>query len=356
MAKKIGNVPAFADLYSPTSTMKDNGVDTIAFGLDGVSQPRTPPPLPMSLYDEWRPVVPIAAVATTAAAIPLAKHLRASWPPITFNVTDLHIISRRRRSSGRNDEIRDRDEHGPDDPRLRRPAGGSSNNIMNSGDEAFGCDALISFVGEEPVELDDAVDEQMAYYVSDHGEAGGADTTDPARRPPPGGGSSNSLYNKSANPLLVVLDDADEDYQDDDDGYAAVTADDDDEDDVVFMDDDFDGVNDDEVALLEQDDVDDNAVDDAVDEEDYYISPALEAWLNQDAADLDDADEGSVVVIGRVQFFTGHMRDYVGMPAVSALDTHTWYGTGHQLRTTKRQKRSLASLSSSSSSSRPQED
>jgi hypothetical protein len=95
---------------------------------------------------------------------------------------------------------------------------------------------------------------------------------------------------------------------------------------------------------LEQDVVDDDAVDEVVNDEDNYISPALEAWLKQEAADLDNADEGSVVIMARVQFFTGHMHDYAGMPAVSALDTHTWYGTGHQLRTTKRQKRSLACL------------
>ena len=42
----------------------------------------------------------------------------------------------------------------------------------------------------------------------------------------------------------------------------------------------------------------------------------LEQWLN---GDDDEYDEGTVVVIGRTQFFTGEMRQYVGMPATSAF-------------------------------------
>jgi hypothetical protein len=50
-----------------------------------------------------------------------------------------------------------------------------------------------------------------------------------------------------------------------------------------------------------------------VNDEDNYISPALEAWLNQEAADLNNGDEESAVVMARVRFFTGHMRNYVGI-------------------------------------------
>lgn len=46
------------------------------------------------------------------------------------------------------------------------------------------------------------------------------------------------------------------------------------------------------------------------------MSAELEKWLLQD----DDFDEGSVVVIGRTHFFTGEMRNYVGMPAFSVRD------------------------------------
>jgi hypothetical protein len=42
----------------------------------------------------------------------------------------------------------------------------------------------------------------------------------------------------------------------------------------------------------------------------------LEQWLHQD----DDFDEGTVVVIGRTHFFTGDMRQYLGMPAFSVMD------------------------------------
>jgi hypothetical protein len=42
----------------------------------------------------------------------------------------------------------------------------------------------------------------------------------------------------------------------------------------------------------------------------------LEQWLY---GEDDDYDEGTVVVIGRTHFFTGEMRQYVGMPATSAF-------------------------------------
>jgi len=45
----------------------------------------------------------------------------------------------------------------------------------------------------------------------------------------------------------------------------------------------------------------------------------VEAWLDDD--DESTEDEGATVVIGRAQFFMGSMRDFVGMPASSALDS-----------------------------------
>jgi hypothetical protein len=41
----------------------------------------------------------------------------------------------------------------------------------------------------------------------------------------------------------------------------------------------------------------------------------IEAYLAED--DEEDYDEGTVVIIGRVQFFTGDMRIYEGMPAIA---------------------------------------
>jgi hypothetical protein len=51
------------------------------------------------------------------------------------------------------------------------------------------------------------------------------------------------------------------------------------------------------------------------DEEDLGILGDLKQWLEED----DDFDEGTVVVIRRTHFFTGEMRNYVGMPAFSVM-------------------------------------
>lgn len=46
------------------------------------------------------------------------------------------------------------------------------------------------------------------------------------------------------------------------------------------------------------------------------VAEDLQQWLLED----DEFDEGTVVVIGRTHFFTGEMRNYVGMPAFSVMD------------------------------------
>lgn len=53
-----------------------------------------------------------------------------------------------------------------------------------------------------------------------------------------------------------------------------------------------------------------------LDDEDETIGN-IEDWLDQD----DDWDEGTQVVIGRTQFFTGEQRLYTGMPASSVVDS-----------------------------------
>lgn len=54
------------------------------------------------------------------------------------------------------------------------------------------------------------------------------------------------------------------------------------------------------------------------DESDEFTSD-IEAWLDDDDESLED--EGATVVIGRAQFFMGANREFVGMPASSAIDS-----------------------------------
>ena len=45
----------------------------------------------------------------------------------------------------------------------------------------------------------------------------------------------------------------------------------------------------------------------------------IEAWLDDGDGALED--EGATAVIGRAQFFMGAMRDFIGMPASSTIDS-----------------------------------
>jgi hypothetical protein len=213
---------------------------------------------------EFRPVVPIAAFPTVASAIPVARKLRQLWQPLTFSVTDLHVLSSAASSSGTN-TVKDSEPDEPDDlldeyyqrksfasavpsvPKEKTGSGVGSPPRTTATTETnqFGCDALIALVGAE-MEMDEELNQQMAHWICTQGEEGGF-----ARQ-----ASSNSTTAAD-----VVSPDLDEVLRE---GW----------------------------------------------------TENLDKWLR----DEDDYDEGTVVVIGRTQLFTGEMRQYVGMPASSALD------------------------------------
>lgn len=64
-----------------------------------------------------------------------------------------------------------------------------------------------------------------------------------------------------------------------------------------------------ETELSSYDDVDTLEGDD--DDEQF-----LQSWLEED----EDIDDGATIIIGRIQFFMGEMRQYTGMPASSTID------------------------------------
>ncbi len=57
-----------------------------------------------------------------------------------------------------------------------------------------------------------------------------------------------------------------------------------------------------------------------LDDEEETVSD-IEKWLEDD----DEFDEGTQVIIGRTHFFTGDQRNYIGMPATSAVDAKDRY-------------------------------
>jgi hypothetical protein len=188
-----------AELYSPTGSF-------VSPKQSAPLKRRRRPSKDNDPTDDFRPVVPMSAFDTVAAAIPVARRLRQQWQPLTFEVTDLHLIS-------------------------------------SSSSSQWGCDALVSLGGvvEENEEKSDAMEaastKEMIQMMCEYGEAGG-------------------FFHRNSQTT----------------------------------------------NMRNGDDTTHNNYD-------------LERWLDGAEEEDEDEDQGTVVVLGRTQLFTGAMRQYVGMPA-----------------------------------------
>ena len=217
----------------------------------------------------FRPVLALARFPSVNAAVEAAQVLQAQWEPLSFEVTDLSIISRSD-SDGPSDGYR-RSDNDRSEVSIRRLQGTEfeTESALLSTKGRFGCDALISLMGAEGVtdETINGDDQDVLDLLLSAGEAGGADS--------------------------------DLDYE----------------------------------ALLELSDKEDQIrsrqarVRDYDDDEDGEVS--TEDW-NSFLTDEDEWDEqGATVVFGRTQFFMGEARQYVGMPAMSSTDgKHRVLGEG----------------------------
>lgn len=216
----------------------------------------------------FRPVLALARFPSVNAAIEAAQVLQAQWEPLSFELTDLSIISRSD-SDGPLDGYR-RSGNDRSEVSIRRLQGTEfeTESALLSTKGRFGCDALISLMGAEGVtdETINGGDQDVLDLLMSAGEAGGADS--------------------------------DLDYE----------------------------------ALLELSDKEDQVrsrqarVRDYDDDEDGDVS--TEDW-NSFLTDEDELDEGATVVFGRTQFFMGEARQYVGMPAMSSTDgKHRVLGEG----------------------------
>lgn len=231
----------FTGAYSPSSTVSDIG--------------RLPKSVAQSMEeDAFRPLVPIAAFPTVTSAMETARKLRALWQPLTFEVTDLHLVSSGsstdEKGTGKGAGAWDIDYQDNREYQMFHQQSFQSSNAWSGSDDEwrldakqFGCDAMVMLVGEEEP-MDDELNQEMVNLICERGISGG----------------HNIPKTESAS---IVENDRNEKPK--------------------FSDE---------------------------------TSAELEKWLIQD----DDFDEGSVVVIGRTHFFTGEMRNYVGMPAFSVID------------------------------------
>lgn len=126
---------------------------------------------------DYRPVLPIAAFSTVSRAIPIARQLRRSWKPLTFTVTDLHLLSRQSPTQPEqgsiNNERMDLDEMwggGGGGGRQRSMDGTSTSQQQQQ--QQFGCDALVMLQGQE-IQMDDEWNQEMTNMLCEKGEMGG---------------------------------------------------------------------------------------------------------------------------------------------------------------------------------------
>jgi len=285
---------------------------------------------------QFKPLLPIARFATVSEAVKIAKILQQTWDPLTFNVTDLQFISRdddsdsftqqqqqqhssssvgfgsteskggrigtkknqqQQYESNIDDipEVRHRRKHGTLSPsssavsssshqRMALTTSGEVEDISKQG--IFGCDAMVMLLGEEPEE---------------------------------------SIMDEEASLTMIMDDDDDEDEV----GIESESSDE------LFRLDDLEEQEDTNTGKINYNEIFTTA------EREYqrmqaheelstasYVGDVpifdesvtdIEAWLDDDDSDVDD--DGATVVIGRAQFFMGAMREFVGMPASSAIDS-----------------------------------
>ena len=220
----------------------------------------------------FRPVLTLARFPSVNAAVEAAQILQDQWEPLSFEVTDLSIISRSD-CDGPSDGYR-RSGSDRSEVSIRRLQGTEfeTESALLSTKGRFGCDALISLMGAEGVK-DETInggggDQDVLDLLLSAGEAGGAD--------------SELDYE-----TLLELSDKEEQVRS---RQARVRDYDDDDED--------DGNN------------------------------FTEDWSSF-LAEEDEWDEGATVVFGRTQFFMGEARQYVGMPAMSSTDgKHRVLGEG----------------------------
>ena len=112
---------------------------------------------------EFRATLPIGDFSTVTAAIECAKRLKSVWDPLSFDVSEFHLMAI---------DV-DKDKQSAIDlahTSWSAPMEGET----FSETKQFGCDAMVMFVGEE-IEQDDEMTDSIAEYVLQHGIPGGGD-------------------------------------------------------------------------------------------------------------------------------------------------------------------------------------
>ena len=130
----------------------------------------------------YRPLIPISAFGSVTEAMTVARRLKGLWEPLTFPVTELHIMSCRE-----DEDIEDmwmRPNLAATTAASSSSSSPSTNTAMESESSVapFGCNARIKLFEEGIEELgektsDEISTEEMLQLLLDEGEAGGMDLT-----------------------------------------------------------------------------------------------------------------------------------------------------------------------------------
>lgn len=220
----------------------------------------------------FRPLIPMGAFPTIDSALSMARKLKGLWNPLTYSVTDLHFISQPpRRVEGLKAAETKAYQYNPENPVLGNISP-KQGNVKAEAEAAFGCDALVMFMGEE-LEQDEEANDLMAQMVCKEGAPGGFE----------GRGSETLQYEEeNAEPVAALAEDGST-------GDAK-----------------------DHKQQFEEFERKLNAA-----EGDWED---LLDWLDGEEEEDDETEIGTTVVIGRTHLFSGEARMYDCMPASSTAD------------------------------------
>lgn len=115
----------------------------------------------------FRPIVPVGDFPTVTSAVEMARKLKALWDPLSFNVTDFHLISYK---DGGPDEFSDRAEYNLKQTASWRRVDIEEETLTTQGQ--YGCDALVMLIGEE-IDTDEESSKEMVDFIVSQGSPGG---------------------------------------------------------------------------------------------------------------------------------------------------------------------------------------
>lgn len=246
----------------------------------------------------FRPLITLGRFSTVTKAVSVAKQLQKQWEPLTFRVTDLHLVSKletggvkvgQKNNNSDNDEDLGHNEDNYDktgnsgtnsqrnniisenrEQNLRRMHGTDSDKTTLTNEGEYGCDAMIMLLGEEWQLLKR---QKLLENEGSNEEKYEDEKVD--------------IYDEQEEEQILKLLMSDAAYSGGDSYNSNIQ---------------YDSTSPDIINSSAAEDIDEEYLYHLLDEDD------------------DEIDQGATIVIGRTQFMLGEMRQFVGMPASSTMD------------------------------------